>query len=146
MVEQDKWTMNMSGYTQPLATFNTQWDVTFSPTFDKLIHVCDDGKTLTTNVTELIGLLRARPADLVTAREERIAARARIAELEAAQKWQPIKSAPFDIEVLAYCSKQKRWHVAKLDRDFGWIETTECGFISPIAWLPLPAPPKEGGK
>ena len=83
MVEQDKWTMNMSGYTQPLATFNTQWDVTFSPTFDKLIHVCDDGKTLTTNVTELIGLLRARPADLVTAREELIAARTRIAELEA---------------------------------------------------------------
>ena len=61
---QDNWTISKSDYTQPLATFNTQWDITFSPTFDKLIHFHDEGKTLTTNVTELIGLLRERDANL----------------------------------------------------------------------------------
>ena len=88
----DKWTiMDTSKYgsqlsafnTGPLATFNARFDVTFSPTYDKSISFYDDGELLVTGARELIGLLRARPADLVTAREELIAARTRIAELEA---------------------------------------------------------------
>ena len=83
----DKWTITDTSLatfnTGPLATFNAQFDVTFSPTYDKSISFYDDGELLVTGARELIGLLRARPADLVTAREELIAARTRIAELEA---------------------------------------------------------------
>lgn len=72
---------------------------------------------------------------------------ARITELEAAQTWQPIESAPLDeteilmlteggnISLSYWCETSERW----CDVWSGDV----CDTIM-VAWMPLPTPPKEG--
>lgn len=74
--------------------------------------------------------------------------RARVAELEAAQEWRPIESAPRDGSrmLLALCdSGHVYWCVSGVwsKRFKNWNDGMEpAGLADPTHWMPLPAPPK----
>ena len=89
-----------------------------------------------------------REAMLDEAQAELTAARARIAELEAAQKWQPIEIAPKDDDETILGAKGKipfamRW--ASEDACWytfnGWYEKFFKKQFEPTHWMPLPARP-----
>lgn len=77
------------------------------------------------------------------------AAQKRIAELEAAQQWQPIETAPKDRQILlaAQFDHENDWRIKT-----GWWndEIDEWHVLgaswSPTRWMPLPAPPALTGE
>lgn len=79
-------------------------------------------------------------------KQRALKAEQRVAELEAAQEWRPIESAPRDTKVVVmlalkngHVATARRWS-ANIDR---WTSLDgECDYTSASHWLPLPAPPK----
>lgn len=82
--------------------------------------------------------------------DEALRLRARVAELEAAQKWKPLYDeekdewiAPADVDVLLFESPTHHTIVPNMKVDFA--RSTKGGWTSGWAshWMPLPPPPKE---
>lgn len=99
-------------------------------------HVCStggyqDGKPETLNENKANASLIARAPELLAENE---ALKKRIAELEAAQEWKPIETAPEDREILV-CGAGKMWF-ARWNTDFEHWE----GYFThePTHWIPLP--------
>ena len=66
----------------------------------------------------------------------------RIAELEAAQGWQPIETAPKDgTAMLVYPHLNGCGAVARLTRYGQWLTLPGRYTVHPTHWMPLPAPP-----
>jgi hypothetical protein len=95
-------------------------------------------------------------AEIVRLRQEAESLRARVAELEAAQAWRPIETAPFDglIQLMVEgCDGERRTFAAEASYRNGekvWIETSGwTGWTklhpgwTPVGWLPLTTPPQK---